>query len=133
MADVANKDGFVQRIEVRYGDCDMQGVVFNANYLGYVDHALANWFRHALGGNFLTEFDYMVKRVTLDWTAPAKAFDIVEATPFVGRWGRTSFDPRVIMRVGAQEIARADLVYVSVSPGTHEPTPVPEHVRAALS
>ena len=31
---------FVHRLRVRYGECDAQGVVFNANYLMYFDVAL---------------------------------------------------------------------------------------------
>ena len=28
---------FVHELRVRYGECDPQGIVFNANYLAYFD------------------------------------------------------------------------------------------------
>ena len=33
-------------LRVRYGECDMQQVVFNANYLAYIDDAIDTWMRH---------------------------------------------------------------------------------------
>ena len=32
-------------VRIRYGECDMQKVVFNANYLAYIDDATDTWFR----------------------------------------------------------------------------------------
>jgi hypothetical protein len=49
------------------------------------------------------------------------------------RWGTTSFDVRVVGSVAGEERVVVDLVYVSVVPGTHRPSPVPDHIRAALS
>ncbi|MQA12038.1 MAG: acyl-CoA thioesterase [Pseudonocardiaceae bacterium] len=123
---------FVQRFEVRYGDCDMQGIVFNANYLAYVDHTLDMWFRQVLGTNYLEFFEFMVKKVTVDWQSPARAYEVLEARPGVTRWGNTSFDLVVWMEVAGRKVARADLVYVSIEPGTHEPTPIPDRVRGRL-
>ena len=39
---------YVHTLRVRYGECDMQRVVFNANYFVYVDDAVDTWTRHAL-------------------------------------------------------------------------------------
>ena len=39
---------YVHTIRVRYGECDMQRVVFNANYFAYCDDAVDAWTRHAL-------------------------------------------------------------------------------------
>ena len=38
-------DGFIHRVRVRYGEVDMQRVVFNAHYLAYCDDAADLWFR----------------------------------------------------------------------------------------
>ena len=32
-------------IDVRWGEVDMQGVVFNAHYLAYIDDTLERWLR----------------------------------------------------------------------------------------
>lgn len=124
---------WVHQIQVRYGECDMQGVVFNANYLAYVDHALDLWFRDELGTNYQDRFDFMVKKVTLDWDSPARAHETLQVRPEITRWGRTSFDLTAWLSVGDRKVARADLVYVSITPGTHRPAEIPAEVRTALS
>ena len=37
-------------LRVRYGECDLQGVVFNAHYLAYFDIGMTELWRAALGG-----------------------------------------------------------------------------------
>ncbi|MFM7093508.1 MAG: acyl-CoA thioesterase, partial [Actinomycetota bacterium] len=36
---------YEHRIRIRYGECDMQKVVFNAHYLAYCDDAADCWMR----------------------------------------------------------------------------------------
>ena len=40
---------FVHELRVRYGECDPQGIVFNANYLLYFDVAFTELWREAVG------------------------------------------------------------------------------------
>jgi YbgC/YbaW family acyl-CoA thioester hydrolase len=40
---------FVHELRVRYGECDPQGIVFNANYLLYFDVAFTELWRAAVG------------------------------------------------------------------------------------
>src|SRR3954465_6263570 len=40
---------FRHRLRVRYGECDPQGVVFNANYLAYFDVILTEFWRESIG------------------------------------------------------------------------------------
>ena len=44
---------FVQEFRVRYNECDMQNVVFNANYWIYADDAVAQFVRQGLAGETL--------------------------------------------------------------------------------
>jgi len=37
--------GFSHRLRVRWGECDMQGIVFNPHYMAYVDVALTEYWR----------------------------------------------------------------------------------------
>jgi len=127
-------------ITVRYGDCDMQGVVFNSHYLAYADDAVAHWFRTALpdGSIWMADsqaalFDFMVKKAVVTWSGPAKPYDRLDLDCRVSRWGRTSFDVHVAGSVDGDERVEILLTYVSVTPGTHTPCTVPEEVRAALS
>ena len=125
--------GYRHRLRVRYGECDMQQVVFNANYLAYVDDAIDSWMREVLGDAFeALEFDFMVKRATVEWHAAARRGDLLELDVAITRWGRSSFDVGVHGSVGEQPVFTATLVYVSTVPGEPTSTPVPDWVRSAL-
>jgi acyl-CoA thioester hydrolase len=119
-------------VRIRYGECDMQKVVFNANYLAYIDDATDTWFREALGGFESTGFDFMVKKVTVEWQSAARFGDVLELEAAVTRWGTTSFDVGVVGRVAQRPVLEATLVYVSTVPGAPTPRAVPPEVRAAL-
>lgn len=121
---------YAQRIRVRYAECDLQGVVFNANYLVYVDDVIEQWLTRAVPAG---DLDYMVKKATIEWSAPARRGDVLDLTASVSRWGRTSYDVTVRGEVAGAEIFTAVMTCINVAPGTHTPTPVPDKVRAALS
>lgn len=124
---------FRHAVTVRYGECDMQGVVFNPNYLVYVDDVCDRWLIAALGPDWSSTFDCVVKKASLEWHSAARHGDTIDFGLFVERWGTSSFDVRVNAEVAGRRVVTVDLVYVSVAPGTHSPAPVPEEVRAALT
>jgi acyl-CoA thioester hydrolase len=127
--------GYRHQVRVRFGDCDMQQVVFNANYLAYIDDAVDQWFREALephGGHEQLGFDFMVKKITLEWQSPARYREILVLDCSVSRWGRTSFDVTVQASVGERPVLTAVLVYVSTVPGEATAAPIPGVVRQAL-
>lgn len=125
--------GFRHSVTVRYGECDMQGVVFNPNYLVYVDDVCDRWLIAALGGGWNKRFDCVVKKATVEWHAAAHHGDRIDFRLAVTRWGNTSFDVRVESEVGGRPVVTVDLVYISVAPGSHSPAPVPPEIREALS
>ena len=118
------------RIRIRYNECDVQGVVFNANYLIYVDETLERWFSDVLGPNTV---DMMVKKATVEWHSSATHGEVLELVPTVSRWGNTSYDLTVTGSVGDRRVFTATMVYINVIPGTKTPAPVPDHVKAVLS
>jgi len=124
---------FRQTIRVRYGECDMQQVVFNANYFAYIDDAVDQWVRSVLGEYIQHGFDFMVKKLTMEWSSPARYDDELVLEVGVSRWGRSSFDVTVTGAVGERPVFTAVGVYVSTRPGSAEAVPVPDAVRAALS
>lgn len=133
---------FRQRIRVRYGECDMQRVVFNANYFVYCDDVVDLWTRVALAPELAAAgdstnlhsigFDFMLKSTTLVWHSPARYGDVIEASAAVSRWGNTSFDVAIGGTVGDRSIFDATITYVSIDPASQRPVPVPELVRVAL-
>ena len=55
---------FRHELRVRYGEVDMQGHVFNAHYLAFVDDTLNAWLRKALGDYQAAGFDMVLKSAT---------------------------------------------------------------------
>jgi acyl-CoA thioester hydrolase len=121
--------GYSVQIRVRYNECDVQGVVFNANYLVYVDETLDRWITDTLGEDAI---DMVVQKATVEWHGPARRGELLELVPRIVRWGNTSYDMVVEGSVGDRRVFTATMVYINVVPGTKTPTPVPDHVRAAL-
>lgn len=124
--------GFTHVVEVRYGECDQQGIVFNAHYLAYVDDAMDHWMRSCEGLAWDDGFDVMLKKVVMTWQSPARWQDELAVECGVGRWGRTSFDVVFRLRVADRAVATAVVTYVSVPTGSTQPTVVPDEVRSQL-
>jgi acyl-CoA thioester hydrolase len=123
---------FTHVVQVRYGECDQQGVVFNANYLAYVDDAMDTWMRSVLPEQWVSGWDVMLKSVRLVWHSPARWAEDLAIDCAVSRWGRTSFDVSYRLRVAERAVADAVVTYVSVAAGSAAPAPPPPEVRAAL-
>jgi len=125
--------GFQHTVRVRYGEVDMQRVVFNAHYLAYCDDAADLWFR-TIGAPLETgAWDVMVKKATVTWSGAARVHDELVIDVAVRRWGNTSFDVGFDGRVGPDPVFSADITYVAVRTGTTETVPVPAEFRAAAS
>lgn len=118
-------------IEVRYGEVDQQGVVFNAHYMAWIDHALDRWLRR-LGRFEDLGWDLMLVRAELTWSGSATVGDLVAVDQAVTRWGRTSFDVTSRLSVADREILRATMTHVGVAPGTRRPVVPPPAIRDHL-
>ncbi len=123
---------YVHRLRVRYGEVDMQRVVFNAHYLAYCDDACERWLA-AVGLDVIAlGWDFMLKKATIEWSSAATVHDQVEIGVSVTRWGTTSFDVGFAGSVDARPVFACTITYVGVRPGTRETMPPPAEVRAAL-
>jgi acyl-CoA thioester hydrolase len=127
---------YEHRLRIRYAECDMQQVVFNAHYLAFVDDAVDCWMRSTLGGTLHESgFDCMVKKAEITWFKGATFGDDIVIRLGVTKFGVTSFE---VLAEGfiAQglngEVVKsfeANLLYVSTVPGQAKAQPVPSHVR----
>jgi acyl-CoA thioester hydrolase len=123
---------WVHRIRVRYGEVDMQRVVFNAHYLAYCDDATEAWLA-ALGVNVLDHgWDFMLKKATIEWDGTATVHELVDISVGVDRWGDTSFDVGFAGRVGSRPVFSAVITYVGVAAGTRSKMAIPPHLRTVL-
>lgn len=122
-------------VRVRYSECDLQGIVFNANYLTYVDDAITEIWR-ALPGGYAAMvergIDIVVAEASLSYRAPARFDDHLDLELVVTRLGTTGMTSDV--RISCQErlLTEVTLRHVFVTAGEGAKTPIPDDVRAAL-
>ena len=130
MADAAAP--YVHRIRVRYGEVDMQRVVFNSHYLAYCDDAVETWLA-TLGLNvFEHGWDFMLKKAVVEWDGTATVHELIDIAVAVSRWGNTSFDVGFRGTVNGRPVFTTTITYVGVKAGTKETMPAPPEVRALL-
>ena len=123
---------YTHQIRVRYGEVDMQRVVFNAHYLAYCDDAVERWLA-ALGLNVFDHgWDFMLKKAVIEWAGAATVHDVVDIAVAVRRWGNTSFDVGFTGSVAGSPVFDCTITYVGVKAGTRETMPPPPEVRALL-
>ncbi len=125
---------FRERIKVRYQEVDLQNVVFNAHYLGWCDIASAAWMGEAIGWTGVgDDIDWMLVKATLEWQGSATYGDTIDVDCGIARWGTTSFDIAYRGAVDGAAVFTALITYVSIVPGTKDPTPVSDRMRSALA
>src|SRR3954453_7014029 len=92
---------FSHELRVRYGECDPQGIVFNANYLAYFDIAVTELWREAIGPwHEMVErgVDVVVAEANLSFPPPARFDDVIVLGARVGRFGTTSMTTEIDIR-----------------------------------
>ena len=114
----------------------MQGVVFNAHWLTYFDEACTRYFGH-LGYEaaeaFFKDFDVMLVKAMLEWSGPAGFDEFVDIEVAPSRIGTKSFELRYSATVVGRPVCVGLITYVSVIPGTHGSTPIPDELRTRLT
>jgi len=121
---------FFEPIRVRWADVDMQGIVFNPNYLVYADNAMTEYMR-AVGFPYpqaLLRFgaDIFAAGSSIDFKASARFDDMLRVGARVERIGRTSFRFRIAAFRGDDLITDIRTTYVCATPDeTRQTVPVP--------
>jgi acyl-CoA thioester hydrolase len=126
---------FVHELRVRYGECDPQGIVFNANYLAYFDVAFTELWREAIGPWKLLHdhgIDAVVAEANLDFKAPARDDEILSLHARVTRLGQTSITTEIDYLRESELLVRARLRHVCVTRESWKKTDVPQFVREGL-
>ncbi len=124
-------------MQVRYGECDAQKVVFNARYADYVDLAATEFLHNICDQEQLPGggFDYQVVKLTIEWKAPARYRDQLEISVRVTHMGNTSFTLTMDIhnvRTG-QFLATGEMIGVATHPETVEKMSIPEVMKKAMS
>jgi acyl-CoA thioester hydrolase len=128
---------FRHRIRVRWNECDLQGVVFYANYLMYFDIAMTELWREAIepfGNMNATGADMVVAEAQISYRASARFDDELDLVATVRSMGTTSMTTDLsVERMPAGEVlAEGQLRHVFVEPETLRKRSIPDMVRAGL-
>jgi acyl-CoA thioester hydrolase len=127
---------FVHELRVRYGECDPQGIVFNANYLLYFDVAFTELWRAAIGPwqeMVARGVDAVVAEANLRFRAPARYDDELALAARVTRLGRSAITTEIDVMRGSELLVAGRLRHVCVATDTWRKTDVPDWVRSGLS
>ncbi len=126
---------FVHELRVRYGECDPQGIVFNANYLLYFDVAFTEMWREAVGPWLeMVErgFDAVVAHAEIDFRAPARYDDLLSLPVRIVRLGSSAITTEIDVMRGEELLVAMRARHVCVATDTWQKTDVPPWVREGL-
>lgn len=129
---------FHHKLRVRFGETDLQGIVFNGNYLTYYDVAWTEYFR-ALGLDYKslieTGADTVLARTTMEFKAPAHFDEILEIHVRVSSIRNTSltFEFEIYREGEDRLIGTASSLYVCINPQTLRPVRAPDRLRELIS
>jgi acyl-CoA thioester hydrolase len=125
----------VHTLRVRYAECDLQGIAFNAHYLNYFDTSLTELWRAAYGSYQAMldrGVDIVLAEAQLRFRKPARFDDELELAVVVTHLGQTSIRTRHLARCRAELVAEAELRHVLVDRETVAKTPIPDWLRDGI-
>lgn len=127
---------FVHPVTVRFFEVDLQRVVFNMWYLGWLDDAMTAYLAdRGFPYDVMTGADWDVQLVhtDIDWQAGATFGDQLAVEVTTDRLGTTSLTLAFRVLRGDEVIATATTVYVVVGTDGTGKRPLPDALRSALS
>lgn len=128
---------FCHRLRVRYGECDPQGVVFNAHYLAFADLTLTELWRSAVDGGYAAMVrdgvDMVVAEARVRFLAPARFDDELEIQATVTRLGTTGMGSVYRIVRDTEAVAEVELRHVFVHADGSGTLPIPDVVREGLA
>ena len=126
---------FRHTLRVRYGECDPQGVVFNANYLAYLDVILTEFWREAIGSYAaMVEqgADMVVAESRIRFLGPAAFDEELDFELRVARLGNTALGTLIDAHVGERPVVTGEMRHVFIDPATKQKRQMPDDIRAGL-
>jgi len=124
-------------VRVYWEDTDAGGVVYYANYLKFMERARSEWLR-----SFGFEQDvlrdeagvvFVVRRVEIDYLAPARFNDQIDVAVSLHEAGRASFVVRQELLRGETRLAEAVVTLACVDAAQFKPVKIPAPILQALA
>ncbi|MBX5435953.1 MAG: acyl-CoA thioesterase [Alicyclobacillaceae bacterium] len=123
---------FAYPLRVRWAEVDAQGIVFNANYLTYLDCAFFEYLRSGLGVDPGSILHTVIVKTTLEFHRPARFDDALNVWVRTKALGRTSLTLQFVISREDERLLDAETVYVNVDPASGRPAPVPDEWRERI-
>ncbi len=128
---------FVWPVRVYWEDTDAGGVVYYANYLKFMERARSEWLR-AFGFEQDALRDeagvvFVVRRVEIDYLAPARFNDALDVTVRLHEAGRASIVVRQELLRGESRLAKAEVTLACVDAVRFKPVKMPEPLLHILT
>jgi acyl-CoA thioester hydrolase len=124
------------RLRVRYGECDVQGVVFNSHYLAYFDTSITELWRAGVGSYQVMldrGIDIVVAEAQLRFLGSARFDQELTLEISVRHMGTTSIVSDHLITHEGVSLVTGMLVHVVVDRSTLAKTPIPDWLRSGLS
>jgi len=126
---------FTFPVRVYYEDTDAAGVVYYANYLKFIERARTEYL--AAIGHPLAELErrhgivFVVRRVEVDFLAPARLFDALDVTFVPDRVGRAGLTARQDVLRGGAPLVRARVELACLDAARWKPARIPVDLAPA--
>ncbi len=128
---------FVWPVRVYWEDTDAGGVVYYANYLKFLERARSEWLRaHSFEQDALRDeagVVFVVRRVEIDYLAPARFNDQLAVSVTLADLGRVSLDVDQLIACGPTRLASARVRLASVDAARFKPARIPSPILQALA
>ena len=127
--------GFAHEFRVRYGECDPQGIVFNANYVAYFDQGMTELWREAFGSYAVMAergIDMVVGELNVEFRSPARFDEIVTLSIGIERLGNTAMTSRLWLHRDVELLVEGLMRHVVVDATSWRKTGIPDWLREGL-
>lgn len=127
---------FEYPLRVRYGECDVQGIVFNAHYLAYFDVSMTELWRAAFGryqAMLDRGVDMVLAEARIRYRRPARFDDELKLGVSVTRLGTTSVTTRHQACRGLELLVEGTLRHVLVDRESLQKTQIPRWLSDGLA
>lgn len=110
----------IYKHRVRYNEVDAQGIVFNAHYLTWCDHALTEYFRMNGWSPVqlkMIHVDLVLRKVEIDYVEAASLDNLLTVEMNVEKIGNTSFQSLFTIKLEEEIKALLKITYINVRNG----------------
>jgi acyl-CoA thioester hydrolase len=128
---------FVWPVRVYWEDTDAGGVVYYANYLKFLERARSEWLRARGFEQDALRDDagvvFVVRRVEIDYLAPARFNDQLTVSVTLAELGRASLEVEQSIACGPTRLASARVRLACVDAARFKPAKIPSPILQALA